>query len=81
MPALVLRIEMDSAAFEIEPGYELARILRVIARDVSDRGHDHDGAGAGIRDVNGNRVGVWEIGNASTPYVEDKETEEGDHNS
>jgi len=58
---MMIKIEfsMDTVAFTdggIEPRDEAARILRGIASIVAD-GTD---AGA-VRDVNGNRVGLWRI--------------------
>lgn len=55
---LRIEIEMDNAAFEHDPGVELARILREYAKRVAQ-----DGAWltAYFRDVNGNKVGTAEV--------------------
>ncbi len=37
--------------------YEIARILKNIARDITEFGKDH----GPCMDINGNRVGSWEI--------------------
>lgn len=51
-------IEMDNDAF-VDGGYgpELTRILRVIAEQINQ-----DDQGRIIRDINGNTVGSWQIG-------------------
>lgn len=62
-----LTIETDNAAFHDGDGErtseamgaELARILREVAKVVSD-GPDLDGDSWDIRDHNGNKVGTWE---------------------
>lgn len=62
-----LTIQTDNAAFADASGErtseamgaEIARILRNVAAIVMD-GPDLDGDSGNIRDVNGNRVGVWE---------------------
>jgi hypothetical protein len=53
-----LRIKMDNAAFEDDPG-ELARILRDLADKVENGVTDGDQFVA--RDINGNKVGSLEI--------------------
>jgi hypothetical protein len=61
-------ITTDNAAFcdaHGEPtseamGAELARILRNVSKDVQD-GPDLDGDSGNIRDLNGNKVGIWEF--------------------
>lgn len=65
--AFTLRIDTDNAAFQADtgdaypafsPGPELARTMRKLA-DRLDDGTDHtDGL---LYDINGNRVGSWEI--------------------
>lgn len=61
-----IHIRMDNAAFEMEPGSELARILRVFADAVEDNNRDmllneygpHEPApGMRAHDTNGNTVG------------------------
>lgn len=54
-----LSFDMDNAAFEA-PAAEVARILDTVADKVLNQGVD-DGVGGLIYDVNGNRVGVWEV--------------------
>lgn len=49
----LLEVKMDNAAFDEEPQWELARILRGVADDVTDRGR-FDMA---LYDINGNAVG------------------------
>jgi len=49
-----LSIKTDNAAFEDDPGYEIARILRQVA-DRVECGEEGDII---LRDVNGNRVGM-----------------------
>ena len=49
-----ITIEMDNAAFEDGPATELARILRALAKRVSD-GPDY----VPLMDVNGNKVGEF----------------------
>lgn len=53
---MTLRIEIssDTAAFDDEPEFESARILRDIATQV-ESGYD----GGTVRDINGNSVGCW----------------------
>ena len=51
-----IHIEMDNAAFEDDPGVELARILRETARKIEE------GYWAGqCYDINGNQVGNFDI--------------------
>jgi hypothetical protein len=57
-----LTFDMDNAAFE-EPAAEVARILERIADKVAWEGVD-DGVGGPILDVNGSRVGSWEVTDA-----------------
>lgn len=54
-----IEISMDNAAFEDDHG-ELARILRRLA-DRVDGTPRTEGDGEYLRDVNGNRVGHWEV--------------------
>lgn len=55
MGTFTLTIETDNAAFDDEPRYEVARILR----DAADA-YAYNGETAWpLRDVNGNRVGQW----------------------
>ena len=48
----------DNAAFDDMPATECARILRDIARKI-ETGERLDGGP--IRDINGNRIGHWEL--------------------
>lgn len=52
---LTVEIATDNAAFDPEPGYELARILRDLA-DNLEQGSAPDTFV--LRDVNGNKVGT-----------------------
>ena len=53
-----IKIEMDNAAFSDEPGYELSRILRELARDVECDGFS---TRLNLRDLNGNVVGRFTV--------------------
>jgi hypothetical protein len=56
-----INIEMDNAAFgEGDNGYEVARILNEIAKSVNGV-NLYDGDGGQVRDINGNKVGAWEV--------------------
>ena len=58
MAKFTLAIECDNAAFDDEPGAEIARILKRVAnnmRDTSLRGNDS----CSLHDYNGNKVGHW----------------------
>lgn len=50
---LIIRIKCDNAAFEGDPGLEVARILREYADDVADG----VALNRKLRDINGNTVG------------------------
>lgn len=52
-----LTINMDNAAFDGAPRYEVRRILGHVRDDVSTVGKVE----GRVRDVNGNTVGRWEI--------------------
>lgn len=59
---VTITIKCDNAAFgetQTECGEELARILRVLADDLSENGPDD--APKNLRDVNGNRVGSMSL--------------------
>jgi hypothetical protein len=64
MATFTLTIECDNQAFE-EPGRELARILRDVARSVEDLQDGRTlsdrmgGMVFRLRDINGNTVGSW----------------------
>ena len=55
-----LHVECDNAAFEDNLGQELARILIEIAQEIRQRSDDDVTTGR-IFDINGNRVGQWEV--------------------
>ena len=54
MSELTLGMQLDNAAFEDDPGYEVSRILRELADKIEQRGLED---GMILWDVNGNRVG------------------------
>jgi hypothetical protein len=54
-----LEIATDNAAFEDDPAYEVARILRGVLERVEHGGLVDTDSGT-LRDSNGNRVGSWE---------------------
>lgn len=58
MESINININTENAAFHPAPGYELARIFRVLA-EKAERGDLYDGQK--IMDVNGNGVGKVEI--------------------
>lgn len=57
-----LTVDMDNAAFDPEDkGRELRRILIKVCDDIDAPTPYLINAGQDVRDVNGNRVGAWEI--------------------
>lgn len=54
-----LTVNMDNSAFEENPHEELARILEGLARSL--RGYPCRDRSWGLRDANGNTVGIMEI--------------------
>lgn len=52
-----IEIKTDNAAFEDDPGYEVARILRKLADRVESEGLDQ----VRLMDINGNCVGSVEV--------------------
>jgi len=52
-----IEIEMGNAAFEDDPAPELVRILRKLADDIESSGADT----LPLRDINGNRVGIFDV--------------------
>jgi len=56
-----MKFSMDNAAFDdgADGATEMTRILRVTATRIEKFGIDYEGQG--ILDINGNRVGQWEI--------------------
>jgi len=59
---LVIRINLDSAAFEGAPHVEAARILRGLVREIDTNGSDGlDNLPRKLVDVNGNAVGTAKV--------------------
>ncbi len=59
--SFVLRISCENAAFADSPGDEVARILEQVAQNI--RNGVSEGWGEGFcRDINGNKVGEWRLG-------------------
>lgn len=63
---LIVEIEMDNAAFDPEEGgrgFETGRILKNLGKDIEGGMLHLDDAGdeTGLRDINGNRVGVAKV--------------------
>lgn len=54
-----VRFDCDNAAFDPDPGPEIARILRVVAQQVED-GEDASKS-LNTRDINGNVVGTFKL--------------------
>jgi hypothetical protein len=50
-----IEIKTDNSAFEPDPNWEVARILRHLA-DLLNAGHDGD---IPLKDINGNMVGMY----------------------
>ena len=59
MARFTVQLSTDNLAFEDDPGYELARILRGIADDISN-GREYDMFQT-IFDANGNDVGRYAL--------------------
>jgi hypothetical protein len=55
-----LTITTDNAAFEHDPSREVSRILADVAKKIDARWFQDPDSGA-LRDVNGNKVGEWEV--------------------
>lgn len=55
MKAITLTIQCDNAAFEPEPEYEIARILRELADKIESNVLEE--ISCGLHDINGNNVG------------------------
>jgi len=53
-----LEFDMDNAAFEHYPEYEMERILKEVKGQIGNR---YDRIDIPIFDINGNRIGVWGI--------------------
>lgn len=58
-----VKISTAFAAFEENQGLELARILRELATSVEELSWEGEAPmeGHGLQDINGNRVGHWEL--------------------
>ncbi len=56
-----LKVKMDNAAFEDDPGGEVARILRAVAEKVEHHPHFSPGHSQPVRDYNGNEVGHFDV--------------------
>lgn len=52
-----VKLNCDNAAFEENPGVELARILRELAAKVEQFTFEHQTTTFPVRDINGNKVG------------------------
>ena len=57
---LIVKIEMDKAAFEQYSGIELARLVRILANQM-DGQQIRKGFYATITDINGNHVGTAKV--------------------
>jgi hypothetical protein len=53
---MVIKFDMDNASFEDSRGHEIKRILEKVIDLVYLGATD-----GGIRDMNGNKIGCWEI--------------------
>ena len=56
-----LRFKMDNAAFEDYPEKEIVRILRQVADKIDELAPGDCYPYDTIRDINGNRIGDWEL--------------------
>lgn len=56
-PTIQVTIEMDNAAFDDAPEYEVSRILRELSRSIEIQGFDH--CPNNLKDINGNTVGAF----------------------
>jgi hypothetical protein len=56
-----LEIKMDNAAFEDDPSYEVARILKETAKRIEGHPHFSPGHEQPLHDVNGNTVGCFDV--------------------
>ena len=52
-----LKINTDNDAFQSASTHEIARILRKLA----DKVEDSDMEGGYLHDINGNRIGEWDV--------------------
>ena len=58
-----LEIKMDNEAFQDDPSYEVARILRVTAERIEGHPHFSPGHEQPLFDINGNKVGCFDVWN------------------
>lgn len=59
---VTITIDCDNAAFEADPGAEIARILRQLATDTVRTSEPYDALDSRkLRDINGNTVGQVEV--------------------
>ena len=56
-----IEINLDNDIFQLGGGLELARILRVLAGDIEYNNACNLGSYIGMLDVNGNKVGEFEV--------------------
>jgi len=56
-----IKVKMDNAAFELDNGFELARILRDLADRVEGYEVVHPGNEFALHDTNGNTVGELKV--------------------
>lgn len=54
---LIIKINMDNAAFEEDASAEAGRILRALAERIDGHPHFSPGHDQALRDINGNEVG------------------------
>lgn len=57
--AFILNIETDNDAFTEDASWEIARILRKLADDITDEHYPENGGR--VLDFNGNAVGTWKF--------------------
>lgn len=55
----IIEIDMDNAAFEVNPDTEVCRILRNLCDVIENDGTDN----YALFDSNGNQVGIYRVGN------------------
>jgi len=56
-----IEINLDNAVFQLGGGLELARLLRGLAEDIENNNACNLGSYIAIIDVNGNKVGEFEV--------------------
>ena len=72
-----LTIDCGNAAFDDE-GHELARILHELADSVAYPGNGMQEAKDTLRDINGNKVGRWEMAEPAPPRDDFRGFAQGD---